>query len=333
MKIVIATDAWDPYVCGVVTTLKRMVAGLGDRGHEVLVVEPGMFRTVPCPTYPDIPLSVLPGRRLSAMFDEFGPEAVMVPTEGPIGLAARNLCVRRSQPFATAFMTRFPEYVRMRTRIPEGAVYRLMRWLHRPAARTLVATPSLREDLEGRGFGNLAFWSRGVDTTLFRPRPKDAVEAPRPLAMYMGRVAVEKNIRAFLDLELPGSKAVIGDGPALGKLRREYPEVLFLGRKTGRDLAVHLAAADVFVFPSRTDTFGVVLIEAMACGLPVAAYPVTGPRDVVLHGETGWLDEDLGLAVHRALDMDPARCRARAMEFTWERSVEQFEAALAAIRT
>lgn len=329
MRIAIATDAWNPYVCGVVTTLNRMVEGLKGRGHEVLVIEPGLFRTLPCPTYPDIPLSVLPGRKLARMLDEFGPRAVVAPTEGPLGLAARNLCVRRGLPFTTAFMTRFPEYVRMRSGLPEGAVYRLMRWFHAPAARTLVATPSLRRELEGRGFRNLAFWSRGVDTDLFKPRDKAILDVPRPLAMYMGRVAVEKNIEAFLKLDLPGSKAVIGDGPSLERLRRSYPDVLFLGRKTGLDLAEHLAAADVFVFPSLTDTFGVVLIEAMACGLPVAAFPVTGPEDVVVQGRTGWLDRDLGRAVRRALDMDPERCRARAMEFTWERSLDQFEAGLA----
>lgn len=329
MRIAIATDAWNPYVCGVVTTLNRMVEGLKGRGHEVLVIEPGLFRTLPCPTYPDIPLSVLPGRKLARMLDEFGPRAVVAPTAGPLGLAARNLCVRRGLPFTTAFMTRFPEYVRMRSGLPEGAVYRLMRWFHAPAARTLVATPSLRRELEGRGFRNLAFWSRGVDTDLFKPRDKAILDVPRPLAMYMGRVAVEKNIEAFLKLDLPGSKAVIGDGPSLERLRRSYPDVLFLGRKTGLDLAEHLAAADVFVFPSLTDTFGVVLIEAMACGLPVAAFPVTGPEDVVVQGRTGWLDRDLGRAVRRALDMDPERCRARAMEFTWERSLDQFEAGLA----
>ncbi|WP_461209345.1 glycosyltransferase family 4 protein [Desulfocurvus sp. DL9XJH121] len=328
MKIAIATDAWNPYVCGVVTTLNRMVAGLQARGHDVLVVHPGLFRTVPCPTYPDIPLSVLPGRKLARMLDEFAPEAVAAPTEGPLGLAARNHCVRRGLPLTTAFMTRFPEYVRMRSGLPTGLVYRLMRWFHGPAQRTLVATPSLRDELTSRGFGHLADWSRGVDTGLFQPRDKGILDVPRPLAMYMGRVAVEKNIEAFLKLDLPGSKAVIGDGPALDKLRRAHPGVLFLGRKTGLDLAEHLAAADVFVFPSLTDTFGVVLIEAMACGLPVAAYPVTGPRDVVLHGETGWLDRDLGRAVRKALAMDPARCRARAMQFSWQRSVEQFEAGL-----
>lgn len=324
MKIAICTDAWQPQTSGVVTTLNRMTAGLAARGHEVLVIHPGLFRTVPCPTYPDIRLSLLPGRRLGRMLDAFGPRAVMIPAEGPLGLAARNHCLRRGWSFATAFMTRFPDYVRLRSGLPPGWTFRALRWFHRPAAATLVSTPSLREELSRRGFANLRHWGRGVDTELFRPRGKAALDLPRPIAMYMGRVAVEKNLDAFLGLPLAGSKVVIGDGPALGAMRRRHPGAHFLGRKTGLDLARHLDAADVFVFPSRTDTFGIVLIEAMACGVPVAAYPVPGPRDVVAHGQTGWLDEDLGRAVARALEMDPARCQALALEHTWERSVEQF---------
>ncbi|WP_028586927.1 glycosyltransferase family 4 protein [Desulfocurvus vexinensis] len=324
MRIAICTDAWQPQTSGVVTTLNRMTAGLAARGHEVLVVHPGLFRSVPCPTYPDIRLAVLPGRRLGRLLDEFAPQAVAVPAEGPLGLAARNHCLRRGWPFTTAFMTRFPDYVRLRSGMPEAWTFRALRWFHRPAAATMVSTPSLREELSRRGFANLRHWGRGVDTELFCPRGKAALDLPRPIAMYMGRVAVEKNLDAFLGLDLPGSKVVIGDGPALEAMRRRYPAARFLGRKTGLDLAVHLDAADVFVFPSRTDTFGIVLIEAMACGVPVAAYPVPGPRDVVAHGRTGWLDEDLSHAVDRALAMDPAQCRALALEHTWERSVEQF---------
>lgn len=325
MRIAIATDAWQPYVCGVVTTLNKMIDGLRSRGHEVLVLHPGLFRTFPCPTYPDIPISILPGRVIAREFEAFRPEAVMVPTEGTIGLAARNYCARHKLAFTTAFMTRFPEYVKMRTGLPTDPIYRMMRWFHGKAARTLVATPSLKNELEGRGFANLNFWGRGVDTELFRPRDKTALDLPRPISMYMGRVAVEKNIGEFLNLSLPGTKVVIGDGPALERLQAEHPAVRFLGRKTGLDLAVHLEAADVFVFPSLTDTFGVVLIEAMACGLPVAAHPVTGPMDVVVQGETGWLDQDLGRAVDKALSMDPAACRAHALNFTWERSLDQFK--------
>lgn len=325
MKIAIATDAWEPYVCGVVTTLNKMISGLKSRGHEILVLHPGLFKNFPCPTYPDIPLSILPGRTIARTLDAFAPDSIMIPTEGPIGLATRNLCVRRGLPFTTAFMTRFPEYVKMRSGLPTAVVYRLMRWFHGQAARTLVATPSLKRELEGRNFGHLHFWGRGVDTELFRPRDKAALILPRPICMYMGRVAMEKNIGEFLNLSTPGTKVVIGDGPALDKLRQKYPEAVFLGRKTGLDLAVHLEAADVFVFPSLTDTFGVVLIEAMACGLPVAAHPVTGPLDVVIQDKTGWLDNDLGLAVKRALQLNPQDCRTHALHFTWERSLDQFE--------
>ena len=329
MRIALVTDAWTPQTSGVVTTLNRMVAGLRARGHELLVLHPGLFASLPCPTYPEIRLAVLPGRRLARLLDDFDPDAVHIPAEGPLGLAGRTWCLRRGQPFTTAFMTRFPDYVRLRTGLPPALTYRLLRWFHGPATRTMVSTPTLRRELTALGFANLALWGRGVDTDLFRPRPKDRLDLPRPLAVYMGRVAVEKNIEAFLDLDLPGGKAVIGDGPALARLRARYPETAFLGRKTGLDLAEHLAAADVFVFPSRTDTFGIVLIEAMACGVPVAAYPVMGPVDVVRDGVSGALDQDLGRAVRRALDLDPADCREYALGFSWEKSVQQFEANLA----
>ncbi len=329
MRIALLTDAWHPQTSGVVTTLTRMVQGLTERGHEILVVHPGLFPTLPCPTYPDIRLSLWPGPRLARMLRDFRPQAVHIPAEGSIGLAGRNWCARRRLPFTTAFMTRFPEYIHLRSRLPVGPVYRALRWFHGPATRTMVSTPTLRRDLEARGFGPLAIWGRGVDTELFRPRGERLIPGEAPILMYMGRVAVEKNIEAFLGLRHPGAKVVIGDGPALDKLRRKYPKALFLGRKTGQDLARHLASADVFVFPSRTDTFGIVLIEAMACGLPVAAYPVPGPADVVRHAITGWLDQDLETAVEAALSMDPAACRKHAMGFTWQRSIEQFEANLA----
>lgn len=323
MKIAICTDAWQPQTSGVVTTLNKMDDGLKTLGHEVFVAHPGMFRSVPCPTYPEIRLALFARRRLDRMLSDFGPDAVFIPAEGPLGLAARNLCLRRGWPFSTAFMTKFPEYLKLRSGIPEGWTYRALRWFHGPASATMVSTPTLHDDLAARGIGPLKYWSRGVETDLFKPRDKGAIQAERPISMYMGRVAVEKNLDAFLNMKLAGTKVVIGDGPSLDAMRRKYPDVRFLGRKTGLDLAVHLEAADVFVFPSLTDTFGIVLIEAMACGLPVAAYPVMGPRDVVLHGETGWLDDDLERAVHKALEMDPARCRDYALNFTWENSVKQ----------
>jgi glycosyltransferase involved in cell wall biosynthesis len=329
MRIAIVTDAWFPQTSGVVTTLSRMVEGLQGRGHEVEVVHPGMFKTIPCPTYPDIRLALWPGKALARRLEAFQPEAVHLPTEGPLGFWGSRWCKRKGYPYTTTYTTRFPEYIEMRIRIPAGVFYPPVRAFHNGAARTMVSTPSLKADLEARGFKNLVFWGRGVDTELFRPREKDALDAPRPIAVYLGRVAVEKNIEAFLELDLPGSKAVIGDGPALESLKRRFPDALFLGRRTGEDLARHLAACDVFVFPSKTDTFGIVLIEAMACGLPVAAYPVMGPKDVVRHGETGWLDDDLQTAVHNALELDPSCCREHACSYSWENSIAQFESNLA----
>lgn len=332
MKIAIVTDAWQPQTSGVVTTLLRMTAGLAERGHELLVIHPGMFRNWPCPTYPDIRLALWPFTGVARRLDAFDPDCVHLPAEGPLGWAGRRWAMRRERPFTTAYMTRFPEYVRLRTGLPEGWTFHVLRRFHGPAAATMVSTPSLERELAGRGIGPLVRWGRGVDTKLFCPTDKRAPDIPddlpRPLCMYMGRVAVEKNIESFLDAELPGSKVVIGDGPALSRLRREYPAVLFTGRKTGSDLAVHLAAADVFVFPSLTDTFGIVLIEAMACGVPVAAHPVTGPVDVVRDGRTGALDDDLSRAVRRALKLSPDDCRHYALQCSWQKSLDQFESNL-----
>ncbi len=331
MKIVIVTDAWHPQTNGVVTTLSRTVEGLHARGHTVEVIHPGLFRTFPCPTYPDIRLAIFPFRKVARLLDELKPDAIHMPTEGPLGFTGRKYCVKRKIPFTTTFTTKWPEYVQVRFGIPAKCTYKLIRWFHKPAVRTMVATPSLKEDLEAIGIRNLVFWGRGVDSELFRPRPKTAIDAERPIHMYMGRVAVEKNIEAFLKLNVSGTKVVIGDGPALANFQQTYPEVQFLGRKTGEDLAVHLASADVFVFPSLTDTFGIVMIEAMACGIPVAAYPVVGPKDVVLHGETGWLDVDLRTAVEKALTLSPERCREYALQFSWEKCIDQFEMNLAPI--
>jgi glycosyltransferase involved in cell wall biosynthesis len=324
LKIAIPTDAWPPHMCGISHTLVRITDMLKERGHEVLVLYPEMFGNVPCPTYTEIKLAVLPGRAVAKKLDEFAPDAVHIPVEGPIGYAARSWCLKRGYPFTTSFTTKFPEYIRKRTGLPEGPMYTMYRKFHGKAARTMVATPSLKAELEGIGFKNLVFWGRGVDADLFRPRDKSFLDLPRPIAVYMGRVAVEKNIEAFLDLDLPGSKLVVGDGPAMDKLMKKYPNAVFVGRKSGEELAKHLAASDVFVFPSLTDTFGIVMIEAMACGLPVAAYPTVGPKDLVVDGVTGKLSDDLKTAVEGALKMDPAACREHALHYTWERSLEQF---------
>lgn len=324
MRIAIVTDAWHPQVSGVVTTYAATIARLRARGHEVLAITPAEFSTVPCPTYPEIPLVLLPGRALRRRLAAFRPESVHIATEGPLGWAARALCRRWGIGFTTAYHTRFPEYVRLRWPVPLSLLYWGVRRFHAPAVRTMVATDDLRQELAARGFGHLCRWSRGVDTDLFRPRDKGYLPGTRPIAMYMGRVAVEKNIEEFLRLDLPGTKYVVGDGPARGELERRYPAARFVGMKHGEELACHLAAADLFVFPSRTDTFGVVLLEAMACGVPVAAYPVTGPRQSVRDGITGYLDEDLGRAARRALTLDAARCRQAALAFSWDSCTDQF---------
>jgi glycosyltransferase involved in cell wall biosynthesis len=333
MRIAIVTDAWHPQINGVVMTLTHTRDELARLGHEVLMLTPQDFATVPCPTYPEIRLALFPGRALARRLDAFTPEGLHIATEGPLGLAARSWALRNNFPFTTSFHTRFPEYVRLRTGIPASVTYALIRRFHRSARTVMVATPTLRKELAGRGFERLGIWSRGVDTELFRPRPKEFLDAPRPIFTFVGRVAVEKNIEAFLRLGLPGTKYVVGDGPDLESLRAKYPEVRFTGYKVGEELARHVAAADVFVFPSRTDTFGLVLIEALACGVPVAAYPVQGPIDIIENGVTGCLDEDLGAAARSALALDPERCRAAALKYTWAECTQQFLGHLNSART
>lgn len=324
MKIAIATDAWEPQINGVVRTLSQTTRYLQELGHDVRCITPSDFRTVPCPTYPSIRLALCPRQGVARTLRAFRPQAVHIATEGPIGHATRALCLRLSLPFTTSYHTQFPEYVRARVPLPVGWSYAYLRRYHSRATRTMVATESMRQRLTERGFRNLVIWARGVDSALFRPGPKSFLPGPRPIAMYMGRVAVEKNIEAFLNLDLPGTKYVVGDGPDLEPLRRRYGAVRFVGQKRGRELAAHVAAADVFVFPSLTDTFGLVLLEALACGVPVAAYPVTGPIDVVQHGKTGVLHEDLRQAALGALRLDPADCVAYARRHSWRDLTERF---------
>jgi len=324
MKIAIVTDAWHPQINGVVRTLGHTGQHLQNLGHKVLFITPEKFLTYPCPTYPSIRLAVFPKKRVRRMLHEFRPQAVHIATEGPLGHAARALCLERSWPFTTSYHTQFPEYIRARFPIPTKWSYAYLRRYHGRAARTMVATRSMQRLLEARGFKKLQIWARGVDTGIFQPGPKSFVSGPRPISMYMGRVAVEKNIEAFLNLDVPGSKYVVGDGPDLERLRRQFPNVTFTGQKLGQELTAYLAAADVFVFPSLTDTFGLVLLEAMACGVPVAAYPVTGPIDVVQNGKTGVLDHDLRQAVLGALTLAPANCTAYARLHSWRHWTERF---------
>ncbi|GAB6279981.1 MAG: glycosyltransferase family 1 protein [Thermovirga sp.] len=323
MKIAIVTDAWRPQINGVVNTIGYTAACLERMGSEVLVLSPNRFRTVPCPTYPQIPVALdvwTAGRHL----EEFLPDAVHISTEGPLGLAARQWCLARSFPFTTAYMTRFPEYISMRFRIPPELLFAFFQWFHQPSSGVMVSTESLRAELAGKGFRNLKLWSRGVDTDLFRPGEDCGISAKRPRFLYVGRVAVEKNIEAFLELDLPGTKIVTGDGPALERFRISYPDTVFTGVKRGADLASIYASSDVFVFPSRTDTFGTVMLEAAACGLPVAAFPVQGPKDVVLDGVTGVLRKDLGTACLEALGIDRRACRKHALSCSWDACTWQF---------
>jgi glycosyltransferase involved in cell wall biosynthesis len=302
---------------------------LSAMGHEVRYATPEGRFTLPMPTYPEIRLAIFPRSSLERMIDAFHPDAIHIATEGTIGLSARAICIRRKIPFTTSFHTRFPEYVHARFPfISEKLVYRFLRWFHDPADAMMVATPSLEAEMRGHGFHNLKIWSRGVDVDAFRPIEGATLPFPKPIWLYVGRIAIEKNVEAFLSLDLPGTKVVIGDGPARTHLAHNYPDVKFLGPKTGEDLVRHYAASDVFVFPSLTDTFGLVLLEALACGVPVAAYPVLGPKDVIGSAPVAVLDDDLRAACLRALDIPRDAARAFALTRSWRACTEQFLANL-----
>ncbi|OYU37110.1 glycosyltransferase family 1 protein [Novosphingobium sp. PASSN1] len=341
MKIALCTDAWHPQVNGVVRTLATTVEHVTARGHDVMLVTPNQFFTFGLPGYSEIRLAMLPRFRTRRKLHDFAPDIVHIATEGPIGWAARGWCKANGVPFTTAFHTRFPDYAAMRTGLSPDRFWPIMRRFHGPSHAVLVSTPTLAAELAGHGLTKAAAWTRGIDAGLFHPghAPLAALaDLPRPIMLNVGRVAVEKNLGAFLDADVPGTKVVVGNGPDLAQLRARYPGVVFLGALSGTALAQAYCSADVFVFPSRTDTFGLVMIEALACGLPVAGYPVAGPVDVVgaggfgphrqLSKPVGALDADLARAIRAALACDPTAAAVYGASYSWERATDQFLDAL-----
>jgi glycosyltransferase involved in cell wall biosynthesis len=324
MRVLVATDAWHPQVNGVVRTLTSLARSARRLGVDIEFLSPEGYWSVPCPTYPSVRLALPTPSAVARKIESIDPAAIHIATEGSIGLLVRNFCVKRGLRFTTSYTTRFPEYISSRFAVPESWTYAALRHFHAAASVTMVSTASLASELTGRGFRHLGKWTRGVDTDLFQPTPAADLALPRPIFMTAGRISIEKNLPAFLSLDLPGSKVVVGDGPEEDELCRRFPDVHFTGLLNGPALAAHLAAADVFVFPSRTDTFGLVQLEALACGTPVAAFPVTGPKDVVGGSPVGVLSEDLRAACLKALSLSREDCRAFALSHSWENSARQF---------
>jgi glycosyltransferase involved in cell wall biosynthesis len=330
MKILVATDAWHPQVNGVVRTLGYLAREAAVAGTTVEFLSPDSFRTVPLLGYPEIRLSLTGPGSVSRRIEKIAPQAIHIATEGPIGYAVRAYCLRRSMRFTTSLHTRFPDYLAHRLNVPGAAAltWALLRKFHAPSAAVLAATLGLKTELENRRFGNVRLWPRGVDATLFRPRVGD-LGLPRPIFLTVGRLAAEKNLPAFLSLDLPGTKVVVGDGPSREELQRRFPDAVFLGARHGERLAAIYAAADVFVFPSLTDTYGLVLLEALASGVPVAAFQASAPRDVIGDSGVGALDGDLRKACLDALTIDRAACRKFALKLTWRASTQAFLAHVA----
>jgi glycosyltransferase involved in cell wall biosynthesis len=324
MRILVATDAWHPQVNGVVRTLGSLARAADKLGVTIDFLTPEGFPSFQLPTYPGLRLALPSRRGIEDRVEANRPDAIHIATEGPIGFAVRAYCHRHGRRFTTSYTTRFPEYISARLPIPAEWIYTVLRWFHSAATVTMVATPSLAKELADRGFANLGMWTRGVDIDLFSPDRALKLDFPRPIFMTVGRIAVEKNLEAFLSLDLPGTKLVIGSGPEETKLRQNFPAAQFLGPLDNGILAAHLAAADVFVFPSRTDTFGIVQLEALASGVPIAAFPVTGPKDVVAGHPVGVLDEDLRSACLSALLLPRQACRNFALNYSWENSARQF---------
>ncbi|HEY9214903.1 MAG TPA: glycosyltransferase family 1 protein [Ancylobacter sp.] len=334
MRILIATDAWTPQVNGVVRSLQHTAREAKKLGADIEFMTPGDFRTVPMPTYPEVRLALATRAMVARRMDKIGADFVHIATEGPVGMLARSVCLSRDQIFTTSYHTRFPEYLAARAPVPQALSYAFLRRFHNAGAGIMVSTPTLEAELRGRGFHNIVRWSRGVDAELFRPRTAEEIDdatlaaLPRPIFLFVGRVAVEKNIGAFLDLDLPGTKVVVGDGPSRKELEAAYPQAKFLGMREGEALAKVYSSADVFVFPSLTDTFGIVLLEALASGVPVAAFPVTGPTDVIgsapPDAPVGRLDTDLRRAALGALEISRTDARDFALRHSWRACTEQF---------
>jgi len=331
-RIMLVTDAWEPQMNGVVRTLTRTIAECRAMGHEVEIIHPGLgYKTIPLPTYSEIELAMGAKKDIARRFKEFEPEAIHIATEGPLGWAARSICLKWKLPFTTSYHTKLPEYINARFGfIPLAAGYAFMRHFHNSGGRMMVTTPSMRDDLMARGFKNLTPWARGVDIELFNPDKRnmggeDVYEGlERPIWVNVGRVAVEKNIEHFLELDLPGTKVLVGDGPLLEELTEKYPDAVFTGSKFGDELARYFADADVFVFPSWTDTFGLVNLEAMACGTPVAAFPAHGPKDIIPGSGGGFINDDLTKACLDCLDIDRAAPRAHAEKHSWHQCAIDF---------
>jgi glycosyltransferase involved in cell wall biosynthesis len=323
MRVLVATDAWHPQVNGVVRTLAMMAEAAKTFGVDVSFLTPQSFRTFAMPSYRDLRVALPYQAKIARLIAEARPHSIHIATEGPIGLLVRRYCRKQGLPFTTSFHTRFPEYISARLPVPESWIWAALRRFHGPSQAVMAATPALANELRIRGFRNVVLWPRGVDAGLFHPRVVD-LGLPRPVFLCVGRVAVEKNLEAFLDLDLPGTKVIVGDGPARAALARKYTKAVFLGARQGEALAEAYAAADVFVFPSKTDTFGLVLLEALASGVPVAAFPVTGPRDVIGNEPVGALNDDLRIACLSALHISPQACLEFAAAHTWEASARAF---------
>ncbi len=324
MRIAIISDAWHPQINGIVTTLENTCQALIRIGHTVKVIDSSPFRAMSCPGYPHFRLAFLCGPQLRPVIEEFNPDAIHIATEGPVGFAARRYCLHKNYRYTTSLHSRYPEYLNLRVGFPLSISHAYMRWFHAKSARVMVATDSMRKELLNRGYENLVNWPLGVNTELFQPGDKSFIHDKRPITIYVGRVAIEKNVEAFLRLSLPGTKYIVGDGPQRELLANKYPDVRFVGYKQGQELARYMAAADVFVFPSRTDTFGLVMLEALASGIPVAAYPVTGPGDVIRDTRVGTLDNDLEAAVNTCLSLKSHHCRHYALQYSWQKSARLF---------